>query len=127
MLGNEQSGLCITCDDLMEEWKKKNKTIGKQKTFPRIGLDMKLLIDTHEKLASGRPVKPNVVNIPLLCGIRNVLCQSEEFEEALERVKVLEIQNTEAKLRLESLETWFIKLNKKVEDDSLGEGLKIWN
>ena len=79
---------------------------------------MKLLKDTHEKLVSGSPFEPNIVNILLLCGIRNVLCQSEEFEEALERVKVLEIQNTKVKLRLESLETWFIKLNKKVEDDS---------
>ena len=85
----KQSGFCITCDDLIEECKKKHETIGKQKTFPRIDLDMKLLIDTHEKLASGRPVEPNIVNILLLCGIQNVLCQSEEFEEALERVKVL--------------------------------------
>ena len=62
---------------------------------------------------------PNIVNILLLTGIRYVLCQSEEFDDALERVKVLEIQNTETKLRLESLETWFLKLNDKVEDATI--------
>ena len=30
--------------------------------------------------------------------------------------KVLEIKNTETKLRIESLETWLLKLNDKVED-----------
>ena len=32
------------------------------------------------------------------------------------KVKVLKIENTETKLRIESLETWLLKLNDKVED-----------
>ena len=111
------SGFCNICDDVIEEYKEKYEAVGrKQRTFPRIDLDLKLLVETHEKLASGAHVEPNVMNMLLLSGVRNVLCQSEEFDEALEKVKVLGAHNTETKFRLESLETWMLKLNDKVED-----------
>ena len=102
---------------MIEDCKKKYEAVGrKQRTFPRINLDLKLLVETHGKLAAGAYVEPNVVNMLLLSGVRNVLCQSEEFDEALEKIKVLEANNTETKFRLESLETWVLKLNDKVEN-----------
>ena len=51
-----------------------------------------------------------------MSGIQNILSQNEELDDALNKVKVLEIENTETKLRIESLETWLVKLNNKVED-----------
>ena len=100
----------------MENLKKKYENKEKQKTFQRVELDLQLLIDTQNKLVSGKSVEPNVVNTLLLGGIRNILCQSEEFENALERVKVLERENIENKLRLESLEHWLLKLNDKMQE-----------
>ena len=79
-------------------------------------VEKKLLIDTQNKLVSGKSVEPNVVNTLLLGGITNILCQSDEFENALERVKVLERENIENKLRLESLEHWLLKLNDKMQE-----------
>ena len=57
-----------------------------------------------------------MVDIFLLSGIQNILSQNEELDDALNKVKVLEIENTQTKLRIESLETWFLKLNDEVED-----------
>jgi predicted nucleic acid-binding Zn-ribbon protein len=48
----------------------------------------------------------------------NILCQSEEFDKVIARVKVLESENIQTKFRLESLENWFLKLNEKVEEVS---------
>jgi uncharacterized C2H2 Zn-finger protein len=76
------------------------------------------LIDTHNKLVNGCPIEPHIVNILLLSGIQNILSQNEELDDALKRVKGLEIENTETKLRIESIETWLLKLNDKVEDVS---------
>ena len=112
----QKSGYCNICDDLMENLKKKYENKEKQKTFQRVELDLKLLIDTQNKLVSGKSVEPNVVNTLLLGGITNILCQSDEFENALERVKVLERENIENKLRLESLEHWLLKLNDKMQE-----------
>ena len=71
---------------------------------------------THQKLVKGGLVDPHIVYIFLLSGIQNILSQNEELDDALNKVKVLEIENTETKLRIESLETWLLKLNDKVED-----------
>ena len=100
----------------MEDLKKKYEDRESKKTFQKVELDLKLLIDTHKKLASGNSVEPKVVNTLLLGGIANILCQSELFDNVTERVKVLEIENIENKLRLESLENWLLKLNDKVNE-----------
>ena len=68
------------------------------------------------KLVNGGSVDPHIVDIFLLSGIQNILSQNEELDDALNKVKVLEIENTETKLRIASLETWLLKLNDKVED-----------
>ena len=114
----KQSGFCSICDDLMEECKKKYQAVEKRKVLPRVNLDIKLLTETHEKLVNGCPVEPQTVNILLLSGIQNILSQNEEFDDALKRVKVLETENLETKLRIESIETWLLKLNDKVQENS---------
>ena len=47
------------------------------------------------------------------------MSQNEDFDDALERIKVLEIENTETKLRIESVENWLIKLDDKIKDVSV--------
>ena len=97
---------------------KRNTTLLKSKAFPRVDLDLKLLTETHKKLVNGCPVEPHIVSILLLSGIQNILSQNEEFDKSLERIKVLERENMDTKLRVESIETWLIKLNDNVEDVS---------
>ena len=59
--------------------KKKYEDKRKQRTFNRVELDLKPLIETHNKLVMGYNVEPKVVNILLFGGIANILSQSEEF------------------------------------------------
>ena len=118
----KESGFCSICEDVMEECKQMYKAAEKKKLFPRVHLDIKLLTETHKKLANGCPVEPHIVNILLLGGIQNILSQNEELDDALNRVKVLEIENTETKLRLESIETWLLKVNDKVEHAGIRTG-----
>ena len=81
----KQSGYCNICDDLVEEMKKKHEHIEKQKSFQKVELDLTLFMDTHRQLINGKSVESKVVSTLLLGGI----CQSEEFDDAIERGKVL--------------------------------------
>jgi hypothetical protein len=110
------SGYCNICDDLIEELKKKHEAVERQRTFSRVEIDFRLLKDTHEKLINGNKVDANIVNILLLGGINNILSQSEVFDDTFERVKALESENVANKMRIESLETWILKLNDKTEE-----------
>ena len=103
---------------MMEDLKKNYEKKETNRTFQGVELDLKLLLDTHKKLASGNNVEPKVVNTLPLGGIANILCQSELFDNAMERVKVLRNQNFEIKLRLASLKNWILKLNDKVHKTS---------
>ena len=48
----KQSGYCILCDDLVEDIKKKYEHIEKKKSFHKVELDLKLLMDTYSKLVN---------------------------------------------------------------------------
>ena len=61
-------------------------------------------------------VDPHIVYIFLLSGNHNILSQNKELDDALNKVKGLEIKMTETKLRIESLKTSLLQLNDKVED-----------
>ena len=111
----KSSGYCSICDDLIEDLKKKHEDAEKKRCFNRVDLDFNLLKETQEKLMNGGKVESNVVNILLLSGITNILSQSEIFDDTMEKVKVLERENMSNKMRIESLETWVLKLNEKVE------------
>lgn len=112
----KSSGYCNICDDLVEDMKKKHEGIEKQNSFNKVELDLKLLIDTHSKLVQGKTIEPKIVNTLLLGGIVNILYQSEQFDNAMEKVKVLENENVANKFRLESLENWLLKLNDKFQE-----------
>ena len=47
------------------------------------------------------------------------MSQNAEFDKSLEIIKVPETDNMDTKLRVESIETWLIKLNDNVEDVSV--------
>jgi len=109
----KQSGYCNVCDDLIEEMKAKQKATEKPKTFKPVELDFKLLRDTHDKLVNGKPVEPQVMNILLLSGITNVLCHSKVVDDAMEKVKILEVENITNKTRLDLLEDWVLKMSEE--------------
>ena len=111
----KESGYCNICNDLVEDLKKKYERIEKPTSFQKVELDLKLLIDTHSKLVSGKLVEPQIVNTLLLGGILNILSQSEQFDNAMDRVNDLENDNIQNKFRLESLENWMLKLNEKLD------------
>ena len=48
----KQSGFCNICDDLMEKCKKRYEAIEEKRTFPRIDIDLKLLIYKVEEVAA---------------------------------------------------------------------------
>ena len=90
----------------------------KEKNFPQVYIDLKLLTETQNKLANGCPVETHIVNIFLLRGIQNILSQNDDFDDAFEKIKVHGIENTETKLRIESFEIWPITLDDKIKDVS---------
>jgi hypothetical protein len=51
-------------------------------------------------------MEPEVVNTLLLGGITNILCQSVLIDDAMERIKELEVENLTNKPRLELLQSW---------------------
>ena len=65
----------------------KHATTEKQKQFRKVELDFNLLSDTRKKLVEGNKVDHDVVNILLLGGITNILCQSELIDITLDKVK----------------------------------------
>ena len=106
----KESGYCNVCDDLFEEMVKKYKALKKPRSFEQVNLDFKLLKETNDNLMSGKVVEPEVVSTLLLGGITNILCQSELVDDAMERIKELEVENLTNKTRLELLESWILKL-----------------
>jgi len=109
------SGYCNVCDDLIEDIKKKHETAEKKRQFGRVELDFNLLKDTHNKLLNGNKVDHDIVNVLLLGGITNILCQSVLLDTTIEKIKELETENLTVKVRLEALENWALKLNEKHE------------
>ena len=111
------SGYCNVCDDVVENVKKQYETKESQRNVRRVELDLNLLVDTHKKLATGKQVGRDVVDILLLGGISNILNQSESVDNLTKKVRDLEIENLTNATRLEALENWATQLHKKQVKD----------
>ena len=70
-----------------------------QNLSTKVNSTSKLLMDTYRNLIKGKSVDCKVVS-----GIVNILCQSEQFNDAIEKVKLLETENIQTMLGLVSLE-----------------------
>ena len=74
------------------------------------------MLETHKKLEKGIRVDPTALNILVLGGIVNILCQSEAVDQIQEKVKILEQDNVTNKVKMEYLETWVINQHDIIED-----------
>jgi hypothetical protein len=104
----EQSGNCSVCENAIvgciKDFNKNKKEINK-----KVEVDLKLMLDTHEKLARGILVDQHVISNLLLGGIINILEQHDTIEEMEKRIKVVEEMSLTDKIRIEALENWALK------------------
>jgi len=110
------SGNCAICQDAIDEAVKKFEQSKKKKQFEKVNVDLNLMITTHKKLEQGVKVDPGTLNVLMLGGIVNILCQSEALEQMEEKVKILEQENTTNKVKMEYLESWVVKQHEVIED-----------
>ena len=93
---------CVLCNDLFQNVKKEYESRDKERTIQRGELDfINLLKDTQKKLVAGKRVEGKVVNILLLSGITNILCQREIVDET-----TVKVENLTLKTRLELMANW---------------------
>ena len=111
-----KNGNCSVCEDVLENSKVAHANINKQKTVPRIEVDLKKMVEIHDQLSKGANIDPKVVSGLLLSGIINILKQHDALEHLEEKIKVLEHDNLTNRNRTEALENWVTKQDKAISD-----------
>ena len=79
----------------------------KQKSVPKIEVDLKQMIDVHGKLSKGANIDPSFVSGLLLAGVINILGQHDALTQLEERIKARECNNLTN--RIKALENWVVK------------------
>ena len=110
------SGNCTICQNAIDEAVQKVEQSKKKTHFEKVNVDLNLMIASHKKLEQGISVDPGTLNVLMLGGIVNILCQSEALEQMEENVKNLEKENTTNKVKIEYLESWVVKQHDLIED-----------
>ena len=110
------SGNCAVCQNAIDDALNKVEASRKKQNFERVDVDFQLMLETHKKLEKGIRVDPTALNILVLGGIVNILCQSEAVDQIQEKVKILEQDNVTNKVKMEYLETWVINQHDIIED-----------
>ena len=104
----DKSGSCAICADAIFE-AFKNYEKNKKRIPSKVDVDLKLMVETHAKLAKGLQVDPKVVSNLLLGGVINILHQHDTIAEIDGRIKQVEQGSLSDKIRIESLENWVLK------------------
>ena len=104
----DKSGSCAICADAIFE-ASKNYEKNKKRIPSKVDVDLKLMVETHAKLAKGLQVDPKVVSNLLLGGVINILHQHDTIAEIDGRIKQVEQGSLSDKIRIESLENWVLK------------------
>ena len=129
----KDSGNCNVCDDVIgEELKKHNTLLRKKPSVSNVQVDLKAMVDVHEKLANGAPIDQKMVSRLLLAGVINILNQHDIIVDLEKRLTTNDIENVTMKVRVESLENWVLKqeetvknLEEKLSKVELEKGNKI--
>ena len=100
-----QIGNCSICDDVIAEFSKNDENL-KQNSSENVEVDLKLMINTHNKLVQGIPVDANTVSVLLLGGIINIINQHDKIENLEKKMKNVLMENNTNKIRLEMIENW---------------------
>ena len=74
------------------------------------------MLETHQKLKQGIRVDPVTLNVLVLGGVLNILCESEALEQIHEKVKILEQENITNKVKIDYLENWLLKQHDLIEN-----------
>ena len=106
------------CDDVIAEATKNDENL-EPMSSENVEVDLKLMINTHNKLAQGIPVDANAVSALLLGGIINIINQHDKIEHLEKKMKNVLMENNTNKIRLEIIENWVQRqdnLNKKLDE-----------
>jgi hypothetical protein len=112
---NITSGYCNVCDEVAQEItdKIKKKDDSNKHAMKKVDIDYKEMVKLHEKLSKGEVSDPASAHGLILGGIINILVDQGAIEERDEKLKALEEENKTINDRLESLESWSNKKQKK--------------
>ena len=110
------SGNCSICQNAIDEALNQLEASRKKGNFRKVEIDFQLMLETHKKLENGIRVDPVALNVLVLGGVVNILCQSEALEQMQEKMKTLEQENITNKVKMEHLENWIVKQNDLIED-----------
>ena len=110
----DKSGNCSVCADAINEASKDFEK-HKKRITSKVDVDLKLMVETHEKIAKGVQVDPKVLSNLLLGGIINILHQHDTIAEIDERIKMVEQGSLSDKIRIESLENWVLKQSDEIK------------
>ena len=112
----KESGNCNVCDDaILEALKKQANLVSKKPLIENITVDLKAMVDAHDKLAKGNPIDQKTVSRLLLAGVVNILNQHDTIVNLEAGVKANTIDNVTTKVRLESLENWVLKQEETIK------------
>ena len=111
----KQNGNCSVCEDVLENANAAHAKIDKNKTVPRVEVDLKQMVDFHKKLKNGENIDPKDVSALLLAGIINILGQHDALDILEEHIKALEHENLSNRSRIEALENWVMKQHDTIE------------
>ena len=64
-----QNGNCSVCEDVLENAKIAKDFMNKQKSVPKIEVDLKQMIDVYGKLSKDASIVPSIVSGLLLAGV----------------------------------------------------------
>ena len=76
-----------------------------------VQLDLRRMVDTHEKLSKGESVDQQTVSTLLLAGVINITSQHDAIAELEDRIKALEHSDITQRSRIESVENWILIQN----------------
>ena len=79
------SGNCTICQNAIDKALNEIEASRKKPNFKKIEIDFKLMLETHQKLKQGIRVDPVTLNVLVLGGVLNILCESEAFEQIHEK------------------------------------------
>ena len=97
----------------IEEVKKSFENKHKKRNSENVVVDMKLMIEAHEKLSKGISIDPKVVSSPLLSSVINIINQ-HDLVNLEAKVKSTEMSNMTSQKRIESIESWLLKQDDKI-------------
>ena len=110
------------CDAVIgEELKKYNTLLRKKPLISNVEVDLKAMVDVHEKLANGAPIDQKMVSRLLLADVINILNQHDSNVDVEKRLTTNDIENVTMKV-----ENWALKQEVKLSKVELEKGNKIY-